>query len=163
MFDRFGEFDSAAGINETAVNLRKEKDTESIMVLAEENGIAREAAEGFIDGSLLYLCDELDAAIGKIELEAAEIKLTEIFYDWVDYIKGRCIEDGQFCIQVRRKGKTLKGAVGALLKWSFQNAYNVDKGILDEAGIKGGCKLGIPGMGTAKKIITEYYMEGAGK
>ena len=39
MFERFGEFDSAAEINETAVNLRKEGDTDSLKVLAEENGI----------------------------------------------------------------------------------------------------------------------------
>ena len=39
MFDRFGEFDSAAEINETAANLRKEGDTDSLKVLAEENGI----------------------------------------------------------------------------------------------------------------------------
>ena len=39
MFDRFGEFDSAAEINETAVNLRREGDIESLKVLATENGI----------------------------------------------------------------------------------------------------------------------------
>lgn len=39
MFDRFGEFNSAEEINETAVNLRKEGDTDSLKVLAEENGI----------------------------------------------------------------------------------------------------------------------------
>ena len=41
MFDRFGEFGSAAEINETAVNLRKEGDTDSLKVLAEETASTR--------------------------------------------------------------------------------------------------------------------------
>lgn len=68
MFDRFGEFDSAAEINETAVNLRKEGDMGSLKVLAEENGIDQDILEVFIDGTLLYICDDMTAAIGKIEI-----------------------------------------------------------------------------------------------
>ena len=37
MFERFGEFDSAKEINDTAVNLRREGDKESLIVLAKEN------------------------------------------------------------------------------------------------------------------------------
>ena len=70
MFDRFGEFDSAEEINETAVNLRKEGDRESLKVLAEENGIDQDVLEVFLDGELLYLCDDMTAAIGKIDVEA---------------------------------------------------------------------------------------------
>lgn len=67
MFERFGEFDSAAEINETAVNLRKEGDLDSLKVLAEENGIGQDILEVFTDGGLLYICDDMTAAIGKIE------------------------------------------------------------------------------------------------
>ena len=160
MFDRFGEFDSAADINETAINLRKEGDTENIWVLAEENGIDNTQTEEFIKGGLLYLCDELDAALGKLEVEAKKIKTAEIFQDWVGYIQGKCAEDEVFCRQVRRKGKSLKMVMGILLKWSFAHQYDVDKDILEAAGVKTSrCTLGIPGMGTAKKLITEYYMK----
>lgn len=60
---------------------------------------------------------------------------------------------------VRKKGKTLKGCIAELLKWSFKNAYSIPDDISKAAGIKGeNVKLGIPGMGQAKKIINDYYM-----
>ncbi len=43
MFDRFGEFGSAQEINETAAALRKEKDYESLKILAVGRRIEGEA------------------------------------------------------------------------------------------------------------------------
>lgn len=159
MFDRFGEFDSAEEINETAVNLRREGDTESIKILAKENGIDEDVAEVFIEGTLLYLCDNMTAAIGKLEVEEKDLKAKEIMADWTDYIKARCFEDENMAKAVRRKDKSLKGCIGALLTWSFKNQIPVDKDIMKAAGVTARrCTLGIPGIGTAKKIITEYYL-----
>ena len=159
MFDRFGEFDSAEEINETAVNLRREGDTDSIKILAKENGIDEDVVEVFIEGTLLYLCDNMTAAIGKIEIEEKDLKVKEIMADWSDYIKVRCFEDENMAKAVRRKDKSLKGCIGALLTWSFKNQIPVDKDIMKAAGVTAGrCTLGIPGNGTAKKIITEYYL-----
>jgi hypothetical protein len=159
MYDLFGEFDSAAEINETAVNLRKEGDIDSIRKLAAENGIDEAAAGLFISGDLLYLCDDMSAAIGKIETEAAELKPVEIMNDWMEYIKARCFEDASMAAAVRKKGKSLKGCIAALLTWSFKNQHEVDKDIIKAAGVTAGrCTLGIPGMGTAKRIITDYYL-----
>lgn len=161
MFERFGEFGSAEEINETAVNLRKEGDMENIKVLAKENGIDEEIAEVFIDGDILYLCDGMTAAIGKIDVECMELKPKEIMQDWTEYIKARCFEDAGMAAAVRKKGKSLKGCIAALLKWSFANQMPVDKDILKAAKVNiDRVTLGIPGIGTAKKIITEYYMEG---
>lgn len=160
MFDKFGEFDTAKEINELAINLRKEGDRESLNLLAKENGIDLEIAEAFLDGDIDFLCDVMAAAIGKLEVEAAELKPVEIMEDWVEYIKGRCLEDDKLAVAIRKKGKSLKGAIAALLTWSFKNAQPVDKDILKAAGVNAGkCTLGIPGMGTAKKLITEYYMK----
>lgn len=159
MFDRFGEFDSAAEINETAVNLRKEGDIDSIKVLAEENGIDLDIAEAFIDGDLFYLCDDMAAAIGKIEVESKELKPVEIMADWVEYLKARCFEDENMAKAIRRKEKSLKGAIGALLTWSFKHQIPIDKDIMKAAGVTAGrCTLGIPGMVKAKQIMTEYYL-----
>lgn len=160
MFDRFGEFDSAAEINETAVNLRKEEDHESLKVLAKENGIDVEILEVFLDGDMLYLCDEMTAAIGKIEMEAKEVECAEILEDWVEYIKAQCFENQDVARAVRRKGKSLSGCIAEILKWSFKNQHPVDKKIMEAAGVKAGrCTLGIPGMARAKQIITEYYLK----
>lgn len=162
MFDRFGEFDSAQGINETAVNLRKEGDLESLKVLAKENGIDEDILEVFESGELLYLCDEMTAAIGKIEVEKKHIDCAEIMDDWVEYIKAQCFEKQEVAVAVRKKGKSLEGCIAALLTWGFKHQHPVDTKIMKAAGVTSNrCTLGIPGMATAKKIITDYYLGGA--
>lgn len=159
MFERFGEFDSAEEINETAVNLRKEGDQESLRVLAKENGIDEDTLEAFLDGTLLYLCDEMTAAIGKIEIEAKTVKCAEIMGDWVEYIKAQCFEHAEVAKAVRKKGKSLAGCIAAILKWSFQHQNQVDKEIMKAAGVTAQrCTLGIPGMARAKQLITDYYL-----
>ena len=159
MFDRFGEFDSAAEINETAVNLRREGDIESRKVLATENGIDPDILEVFVSGDLIYLCDDMTAALGKLDVEVKNVKCAEIMEDWVEYIRSQCFEHPEMARAVRKKGKSLAGCIAALLHWSFKNQNPVDKEIMKAAGVTAGrCTLGIPGMATAKKIITTYYL-----
>ena len=163
MWDKFGEFDSAEEINELAVNLRKEGDADSLKALARENGIDPDLAEAFLDGELLYLCDDMAAAIGKIEIEAAELKPVEIMADWVEYLKARCFEDTETARAVRKKGKSLKGAIAALLSWSYKNQREIDKDIKKAAGINVKVTDGTPGMARAKQLMAEYYLGGGRK
>lgn len=159
MFEKFGEFTSFQEINELAENLFNEGDTESLRVMAKENGIQKEVVEMYLQGDIPVLCDPLTAALGKIDVEAAELKPKEIMEDWVEYLRGQCMENDLLAHQVRKKGKSLKGCIAALLKWSFGNQQQIDKEIIKVAGITAGrVTLGIPGMARAKKIITEYYM-----
>lgn len=161
MFDKFGEFDSFGEINELAENLFNEGDMESIKIVAAENGIPEEIADMYIAGEIPFLCDPLTAALGKIEIECAVLKTAEIVEDWVEYLRGQCMEDEVVAVAVRRKGKSLKGCIGELLKWSFGNSYEIDKDILTASGVKGAkVKMGIPGMARAKKIIRDYYLGG---
>ena len=142
MFEKFGEFDSYGEINELAENLLNEGDTESLKVMAKENGIQSDFVDMYLQGEIPVLCDQLTAALGKIDVEAAELKPKEIMEDWV-----------------RKKGKSLKGCIAALLMWSFKNQQTVDKDIIKAAGVSAGkVTLGIPGMARAKQIITDYYM-----
>lgn len=160
MFDRFGEFDSAEEINMAADGLMNEGDIENIYVLAKENGIGEEYAEAFASGELPVLCDELAAAIGKIEVECMELNPKELMVDWVEYLKGQCMEDMMVARSVRKKGKTLKGCIAKLLGYSFKNQIPVDKEIIKAAGVSAGrVTFGVPGMGTAKKLIRDYYLE----
>lgn len=159
MFDRFGEFDSARQINELAVNLRKEEDYDSLFVLAKENGLDESMVEMFITGDLIFLCDDMSAAIGKIEIEEKELKPVEIMADWVQYLKAKCFESEEMARAVRKKGKNLKGAIGALLTWSFKHQWPIDKDIIKAAGVTAGrCTLGIPGMARARELMTDYYL-----
>ena len=159
MFERFGEFDSAKEINDTAVNLRREGDKESLIVLAKENGIDEGIVELFLDGTLLYLCDDMSAAVGKLDVEKKEIDCAEIIEDWMEYIRDMCFKDVEFAKAVRCKNKNLKDCIGEILKWSFKNQHTVDSSLMKAAGVTAGKRtLGIPGMATAKKIIREYYL-----
>lgn len=159
MFDKFGEMNSYKEINELADNLFNEGDQESLKEMAKENGIMQEVVEMYLQGDIPVLCDPLTAALGKIDVEAEELKPKEIMEDWVEYLRGQCMENEILAHQVRKKGKSLKGCIAALLKWSFANQIPVGQDILKEAGVKAGrVTLGIPGMARAKKIITEYYM-----
>lgn len=159
MFEKFGELSSFEEINELAENLFNEGDTDSLKVMAKENGIQEDFVEMYLKGEIPVLCDALTAALGKIDIEAAELKPKEIMEDWVEYLRGQCMEHEELALQVRKKGKNLKACIAALLSWSFKNQQPVDKDIIKVAGVKAGkVTLGIPGMGRAKKIITEYYM-----
>lgn len=101
----------------------------------------------------------MTAALGKIEVESAELQPKEIMEDWVEYLKSQCMENELMAYSVRKKGKSLKGCIAALLKWSFENSKPIEKEFLQAAGVTAGrVDLGIPGMGTAKRIIREYYM-----
>lgn len=161
MFDRFGEMNSFEEINELAENLFNEGDLESIKIVATENGIPEEYAEMYIQGEIPFLCDLLTAALGKIDVEFKGLNLSGIMEDWTEYLRAQCMEDETMAVAVRKKDKKLKGMIGQLLKWSFENAQDVPKEILEAAGVKGArVKLGIPGMGTAKAIIRKYYLGG---
>ena len=161
MFDKFGEMGSYKEINELAENLFNEGDTDSLRAMAEENGIPEDYVEMYLAGDTPELCDPLTAAMGKIDMEVAELKPKEIMEDWVEYLRGQCMENEILAYQVRKKGKSLKGCIAALLKWSFSNQQQIDKDIIKVAGVSAGkVTLGIPGMARAKKIITDYYMGG---
>lgn len=159
MFDRFGELNSAEEINELADNLLNEGDLESIKIVAEENGISQEYVEMYLQADIPMLCDALTAAMGKLDVECEELKPQDIMEDWVEYLKAQCMEDEAVAVAVRQKGKSLKGCIGAMIKWSFGHQRPIEKEILKAAGINAGkVTLGIPGMGTAKKLIREYYL-----
>ena len=88
MFERFGEMGSHEELNELAVNFMEEGDIESLRLMAEENGIPEAYAEMFIAGEIPFLCDQITAANGKLDLESKELDVKEIMADWVEYIRG---------------------------------------------------------------------------
>lgn len=161
MFEKFGELNSFGEINELAENLFNEGDVESLKAMAAENGITDDFVEMYLQGDIPTLCDVQTAALGKIEVECKDLKPQEIMVDWVEYLKAQCMENDILSMAVRRKGKSLKGCIGALLKWSFGHQQQIDKDIVKAAGVSAGrVTLGIPGMGQAKKLIKEYYLGG---
>lgn len=161
MWNRFGEFDSWEEINKAAEGQKAEGDEEALLILAKENGIDKEDAEDYFDGAIQELCTPLTAAFGKLDVESEDLKPKDIMDDWYKYIMTLVAADEQMAIAVRKKGKSLKGCIAKLLKWSFEHQQKVDKDILQAAGVSASkVTIGIPGMGTAHKIIKEYYLGG---
>lgn len=159
MFDNFGEFDSWEELNRTAEGLKNEKDFDNLKVLAAENGIDEMDVVDFVNGDMPKLCTAVTAALGKLAVEKADMKVSEIVEDWISYIESELSENEQLALLVRRKGRSLIGCIGEILKWSYGSRYKVDDRIIKASGIKAsGVEMGIPGMATAKKLIWGYYM-----
>lgn len=159
MFDKFGEFDSVEELNKAAAGLKAEGDLTGLAELAEENGLDKADAEDYMDDIVPELANNLLAALGKLKIERQSLKPVDIMEDWVSYIELCASESDEMAVAIRKKGKNLKGCIAELLKWSFKNQHPVDGDILKAAGVSAGrVTLGIPGMGTAKKIIKEYYL-----
>lgn len=159
MFDNFGEFDSWEELNRTAQGLKNERDFDNLKVLAAENGIDEMDVVDFVNGDMPTLCTAVTAALGKLAIEKADIKVSEIVEDWISYIESELSENEQLALLVRKKGRSLIGCIGEILQWSYTNRYKVDDRIIKASGIKAsGVEMGIPGMATAKKLIWGYYM-----
>ena len=178
LFAKYGEFDSAAEINKKAEELFGAGDVDGLRALACENGIPDDYIEMYIGMEIDQLCDDLTAAVGKIDMEVDEMEPVEILSDWADYIRAQCMEDDLFCRQVRRRGKSLEGCMAEIAIWSLINAKPLPKAVTDAmvtaakehkkelkaAGIEERwiqyTKMGAPGSARTRQIIREYYMGG---
>ena len=157
---KFGEMGSAGEINELAENLANEGDVDSLKAMAAENGIDPYAVDLYMQGDLAVLCGEEDAALGKIDVEEQDLKPDELLKDWVEYLKGQVYENMELARAVRMKGKSLAGMIAYLMAWAFKHQHPVSDDIKKAAGVSAGkVTFGIPGMGTAKKLIRAYYLE----
>ena len=105
MFEKLGGFDSCKELNMAAEGLLEEGDTESLKILADENGIDKDDCEDYELGLIDSLTTPLTAAYGKLNVEMAELKITEIIEDWVQYIKLQCFDSNEMASAVRKKRK----------------------------------------------------------
>lgn len=146
MFELFGEFNSADELNLAAAGQLEQGEIESLKKLAEENGIDPDMTDMYIQGIMPYLCDDMTAAIGKIEIEKKHYKnqfFEHMLDDLTGYITSRCTEQ-EFAKAVRAKGKKLNDCL--------DNLQNEVKKIL-------GGKNGGVANHTVFKIISNYYLE----
>lgn len=167
LFEKFGEFDSVDELNRAAAAQKAEGDEEALKKLAEENGIDAEDAEDYMDDCTESLATPLMAAMGKIKVEAVELEINGILDDWKDSVTLMCINSEQMQIAVRRKGKSLRDCMAALIKFAFENKVQVSDKIVKATkvlqngklvGMRSPLYLGIPNMAQAEKIIREYYL-----
>ena len=157
MFDKFGEFDSIEEMNKVAADLKSKQDVQMLYELTKENGLDIADADDYMAGYVNELATSMSAAIGKINIEADNLK--GLVEDWKNQIIQLCTEDKELCIAVRRKGKSLAECMAKLLKYSFDKKVKLDDRIVTSAGLKPPVYLGIPGKAEIRKIICEYYLE----
>lgn len=108
MFDKFGEMDYEE-LMRTAAAEKKEGDLEALIALAEENGLEKEDAEDYMDGTVDMLATPYMAAVAKIESEAKELGIKGRQSDQKDTILALLMKndqvDEEMCLAVRKKGK----------------------------------------------------------
>lgn len=111
MYDIFGNMDSIEEINACALGLLEEGDTERIKELAKENGIPEFFSQDLIEGRSTELTDCMNAAIGKLDIEAAGYKNNQIPVEPIlDYLKSQCTDE-PFAACVRRRTKSVKNCM----------------------------------------------------
>lgn len=111
MYEKFGNFDSAEEINACAEGIKSAGKIEPLYELAKENGIPEFFAKEYMSGNTEKFVDWVNAAIGKLEIEAAEHKERYVPAGPVaDYLKSLCIEE-QFARRVRRRTKSMEGCM----------------------------------------------------
>ena len=125
MFDKFGEFDSVEELNAAAEGLKAEGDTESIYVLAAENGIDKDDVEEYIDGYAPELASLYMAAAGRIAVQEEEHKkendmIVMALKIITMTLKGMIQEDA-VAKAVMKKGKRIKDVYDAMRKDASKN------------------------------------------
>lgn len=101
LYEKFGEFDSAGEINKKAEELFNDGKMDDLRNLACENGIPDEYVEFYMAGETEILCDDMMAAVGKIDMEVDEMAPIGVLTDWSDYIRAQCMEDDAFSAKKR--------------------------------------------------------------
>lgn len=175
MYDEFGKM-TLDDINRKAEELINAADEEAVKRLAKENGIPIEYVTTYIDGESDELCnDVMDAACGRIDIEADDIGAEEYMDDWANYIRGLIMEKDGFADVVMDPKKSFIGCVGELAAYAVMHAepvppeiINAMKAAVTDAQLKklhlekrhlDYTKIGMPGIGTAKRLIRAYYEE----
>ena len=132
--------------------------------LAEENGIDREDAEDYMNGYTEEFATPITAAVGKLEMEKKDLKLSGVLLDWTEELEGICAESEEFCREVRKKGKDLAGYIALTAETGYENRCVVDKRIVDKApkrkGIIGNHEfsIGIPDKKTRRELAARHYL-----
>lgn len=163
MFEKFGEFNSVEELNNAAAVKKEEGNEEELIALAVENGLDKEDAEDYMDGCTDELATPVMAAVGKLRVEAADLKLKGILQDWVDELSVMCTENEAFSRAVRCKGKDLAGYIALTADKGYENRAVVDKRIVQRTTevkkIIGNHEfaIGIPDKKTRRELAVKYY------
>lgn len=162
MEHKFGVFSTVEELNRAAAAQKAEGDIEALKALAAENGIDEGDVEDYLDGMADELATSFMAAIGKLDLEAAELSLQSQLKDWENYIIAFCSEDEDLCRAVFAPDKHLLDVLAEALKFASKNRVRIPDALSKKAGLGGGSVyIGMTGKADLRRIVNEYYLGGA--
>ena len=163
MYDKFGEFDTPEEINQAAAAQRQQGDEDALRLLARENGIDEEDAEDYYDGAIDALVNPATAAIGKLNVVTADLRLGGVLLDWIAELRDMCVKSEDFARAVRRKGKDLAGYMAIIVDEGYENRTIVDQRIINKTRqvkkiIRNNpLAIGIPDKRTRRQLAEQYY------
>lgn len=163
MEHKFGIFNTIEELNRAAAGQKAEGDEEALIALAIENGLDKEDAEDYMDDVTDCLCTPYMAAVGKLELEAKELKLESQLKDWKDYVVQTVMEskNAELCNAIFSPDKQLLNVLATGMKLASKNRVKVDSKIIKAAGLPGSAAyIGMCGRDELKKIVMDYYLGG---
>lgn len=121
-------------------------------------------AEDYMDDVIEELATPKTAAMGKLDLEKKDLKMSGVLLDWVQELVTMVMESDEFAGAVRKKGKSLAGYIALTAEKGYENRCVVDKRIVEKMDqvkkIVGSHEfaIGIPDKKTRKELATKYYM-----
>lgn len=145
---------------------------EELIKAAEEN-IVTAAADSGINADDLQDCIE-EAKEGKfqflsflmveqkVKTELADFNLAgSIMGDWAEYIKSEAYGNEAMARAILLPEKKMADCLAVLLKYSFENSFDVPTEIVKKAMPNNNfkVKLGIPGMAKARRLIADFFTE----
>lgn len=163
MEHRFGIFETVEELNRAAAVQKAEGDEEALFALAAENGICREDAEDYLDGAAEELATPLMAALGKLDMEAAELGLKSQLADWKGCIAAMCSDDEALCHAVFRPEKELAYVLAEGIRHASKNRVGIPARIIQMADIPAGSAIGMTGRDELRRIAYRYYTGEGGK
>lgn len=157
MFDKFGAM-TYEELNKTAEGLKMEGDIESLILLAEENGLDKEDAEDYADGVVDTLATPLEAALGKIEVESAHLNLSysTTLLGMKDQVVGMITQHEELRVSAHDPEKSLAECLARLVKEASRTRYKLPDAIATLAGLPT-VYMGDISREKAREIICTYY------
>ena len=160
MEQKFGVFDTVEELNRAAAAQMAEGDNEALFALAAENGIGQEDVEDYLKGYADELATPLMAALGKLEMEAAELQLQSQLSDWKDQIASMCGESEELCRAVFRPDKELARVLASGIRHASLNRVRLPHRITELAQVPEGTAIGMTGRDELRRIVERYYIQG---
>ena len=166
MEHKFGIFNTVEELNRAAAAQKAEGDEEALIALALENGLDEEDARDYLEGEAETLCTPYMAALGKLELEAADLALKSELKDWKDFLVQLMGEypGDDLCHGVFRPDRKLIDVLAAGLKMASVKRIKVDSRIIKAAGLPDSAAyMGMCGRDELTQIMLDYYLDKNGE